>query len=261
MNTDMPKIHFHKYQGTGNDFIFIDNRKDVFPKKNELIAQMCDRKFGIGSDGIVLIQNHDNYDFEMVFFNPDGSKSFCGNASRCAVHFANYLGIIQKNAHFLSTDGPHHGFINGEMIHLKMSDVDQVERFDGRFFIHTGSPHYILFVEDLDGVDVYRQGQEIRFNETYKEKGVNVNFTQILPDNQVYVRTYERGVENETLSCGTGVTAVALAVSYSGFQSPVKIKTRGGNLEIAFEKASDRHFKDIYLIGPAKMVFDGVFEV
>jgi diaminopimelate epimerase len=261
MNSDMSKIHFYKYQGTGNDFIFIDNRQDVFPKEQDLIVKLCDRKFGIGSDGIVLIQNHSDYDFEMVFYNPDSSQSFCGNASRCAVHFANYLGIIREKAFFLAIDGAHQAFIEDGLIHLRMSDVSQVEQFNERFFINTGSPHYVLFVDELDNIDVYNEGRLIRYSEKYKEKGVNVNFAEIISNDQVYVRTYERGVENETLSCGTGVTAVALAVSTKGFSNPVKIKTKGGELQISFEKLSNQHFTNIYLIGPAIKVFEGEIEV
>jgi diaminopimelate epimerase len=257
----MSKIHFYKYQGTGNDFVFIDNRQGGFPINEELISRLCNRRFGIGADGVVLIQDHEKHDFEMVYYNPDSSQSFCGNASRCAVDFARFLGIIQEQANFLAFDGPHQAFIEDNLIHLKISDVDQVDQFDGRFFINTGSPHYILFVENLDKVDVVSEGRKIRYSAPYREKGVNVNFVQILSDNQAYVRTYERGVENETLSCGTGVTAVALAVSYNGLQSPVKINTRGGDLQIAFNKAPDHHFTDIYLMGPAIKVFEGEIEV
>jgi diaminopimelate epimerase len=257
----MLKLHFYKYQGTGNDFIFVDNRKKVFLPDKGLIARLCDRRFGIGADGVVLIQGHEKYDFEMIYFNPDSSQSFCGNASRCAVHFANILGIIEDNAHFLAIDGPHYAHIEGGLVHLKMSDVDNLEDLNGRFFINTGSPHYISFVDNIDEVDVINEGRKIRYSEPYREKGVNVNFVQRLEGNQIFVRTYERGVEDETLSCGTGVTAAALAACDHGYYSPVKIKTRGGELQIAFSKASNHSYNQIYLIGPAIKVFEGEVEV
>ena len=257
----MPQIAFYKYQGTGNDFIFIDNRLEKFPVATAIIQKLCDRRLGIGADGIVLIQNHSEYDFEMIYFNPDASQSFCGNASRCAVHFAHELGIIHDSTHFLAIDGPHQASIKDGLVYLKMNDVNTIERPGNAYFINTGSPHYITFVDQIDETDVYKEGKSIRNSKPYQEKGVNVNFVQQLPENQVYVRTYERGVENETLSCGTGVTAAALAVSLEGYTSPVKIMTKGGALEIAFDRLSDTQFTNIFLIGPAVKVFSGLIEV
>lgn len=255
-------MDFFKYQGTGNDFVFIDNRNNEFPQNDKsLIARLCDRRFGIGADGVVLIQEHETYNFEMVYFNPDSSQSFCGNASRCAVHFADYLGIVADECSFLAIDGPHNALIRDGLIHLKMSDVQAVERLNNHFFINTGSPHLIYFSNNLDDVDVYLEGRLIRYGEPYRKTGVNVNFVQLLPDNQIYARTYERGVENETLSCGTGVTAAALSVSFKNYHSPVRVKTKGGPLQVAFEKHSDSHFDNIYLIGPAVQVFSGKIEV
>ena len=258
----MPLIHFYKYQGTGNDFIFIDNRLSTFDKSDiKLMSVLCDRKFGIGADGIVLIENHPVHDFEMIYFNPDGSQSFCGNASRCAVHFAQYLQIIKEKAVFKAIDGIHSAHIQKDLIHLKMNDVNKVKFISEDIFIHTGSPHYIKFINDVRSADVVNEGKKIRYSDHFKKEGTNVNFAEILDKNQVYVRTYERGVEDETLSCGTGVTAVALAISLKNFQSPVNIKTPGGDLQVSFKKKADSTFEDVYLIGPAKLVFKGEIEV
>ncbi len=257
----MPQVAFFKYQGTGNDFIFIDNRLDDFPVATEIINKLCDRRLGIGADGVVLIQDHPDYDFEMIYFNPDASQSFCGNASRCAVHFAHELGIIHDSAHFLAIDGSHQGSIKDGLVYLKMNDVNTIEKPGNAYLINTGSPHYITFVDRINETEVYKEGKAIRYSTPYKEKGVNVNFVQQLPDNQIYVRTYERGVENETLSCGTGVTAAALAVSFVGYTSPIKILTKGGELKIAFDRLSETQFTNIFLIGPAVKVFSGLIEV
>ncbi|MGK7395174.1 MAG: diaminopimelate epimerase [Candidatus Cyclobacteriaceae bacterium M3_2C_046] len=258
----MKELEFFKYQGTGNDFIFIDNREKHFDKKNrQLISFLCDRKFGIGADGIVLIENHVKHDFEMIYFNPDSSQSFCGNASRCAIHFASYLNMIHDEAEFLAIDGVHRGFIKGDLVHLAMAQVNQVKPVGPDFFINTGSPHHVAFVPALDQLDVYQEGHKIRYNQTYKNQGTNVNFVELLSGNEIYVRTYERGVENETLSCGTGVTASALAVSLKNYESPVKIKTRGGDLQVSFTRNENHQFTDIYLIGPAVQVFQGSIKV
>lgn len=257
----MAKISFCKYQGTGNDFIFVDNRRQRFDKNNiNLISRLCDRKFGIGADGLVLIQEHPEVDFEMIYFNPDGSQSFCGNASRCTTKFAKKLGLISSEAKFLAIDGIHHSFIENEMVHLKMGDVKKVENIAGDIFVDTGSPHYIQFVKDLSEFPVYEKGKEIRNSEPYKPSGTNVNFVELSNEKHVSVRTYERGVENETLSCGTGVTAVALAVSLKNYKSPVEVKTKGGNLKVSFER-NNEGFYNIYLIGPAELVFEGQIEV
>ena len=257
----MAKIYFYKYQGTGNDFIFIDNRKNVFEPGNlKLISRLCHRKFGIGADGLVLIENHPKADFEMIYFNPDGSQSFCGNASRCTTRFAQKLGLIHDKARFLAIDGVHEAFIHDGLVHLKMGDVKNVEDLSPDCFVHTGSPHYIKYVEELEQFPVYKTGRAIRYSQPYKENGTNVNFVQLHEGNSVSVRTYERGVEDETLSCGTGVTAVALAVSLKNYKSPVEVKTRGGVLQVSFER-HENGFRKVYLTGPAEMVFEGQIEV
>ncbi len=253
----MKNLQFYKYQGTGNDFIMIDNRSKVFDGgDHHLITSLCNRKFGIGADGLILIQDHPDCDFEMVYFNADASQSMCGNGSRCAVKFAQKLNIIQDQCIFMAIDGLHEATVREGQIRLKMGDVDHVDKVEDDFFINTGSPHYVKFVDQVDKFPVYEAGKAIRNSDMYKEKGTNVNFVSLNGHNQIFVRTYERGVEDETLSCGTGVTACALAASYSGYASPVKVETLGGSLEVAFLQ-EDRSFKNIYLSGPAEEVFSG----
>ncbi|MEJ8800956.1 diaminopimelate epimerase [Pontibacter sp. H249] len=251
-------ISFYKYQGTGNDFVMVDNRKLAFPASDEsFIKRLCDRRIGIGADGLILLQDHADYDFEMVYFNADGRLgSMCGNGARCTVRFARALGVIEDVACFLAADGEHQASVERDLIQLKMNEVKGVEQIGEDYFLNTGSPHYIRFVDDVENLDVYEEGRAIRYNDRFKAEGTNVNFVQRLSDSEVFVRTYERGVEDETLSCGTGVTAAALVAGMLGMQSPIKVKTLGGNLEVAFEQV-DEGFKSIYLIGPAKQVFTG----
>jgi len=252
-------IQFYKYQGTGNDFVMIDNRKGVFDKENiKLVQQICDRRFGIGADGLILIEDIADLDFNMIYFNGDGSKSFCGNGSRCAVAFAKYLGIIDSQALFLSTDGEHEAWINkdGE-VSLKMHDVASIEKGEDYYFINTGSPHYISEVKDVKEVDVYNEGKAVRNNNRFKVEGTNVNFVKYEAES-IDVRTYERGVENETLSCGTGVTAAALSWGDKNQSAggKVAVNTQGGLLSVAF-KRNEKGFNDIWLIGPAACVYKG----
>lgn len=258
----MQELHFYKYQGTGNDFVILDNREQQFDRKDiQLVKQLCHRKFGIGGDGLILIENHPKADFEMVYFNSDGSQSLCGNGSRCAVHFAHHLGIIGDNAQFVAIDGLHEAYMIQEQVFLRMHNVNKVDRFDEDMFINTGSPHYIRFVKELAGMNMVEEGRKIRNSEIYKAQGTNVNFAEPTEEGKLYVRTYERGVEDETLSCGTGVTAVALASSFLGFQSPVKLITPGGQLQVAFNVKGEDQFTDIYLSGPATMVFEGKIRI
>ncbi|XOV92893.1 MAG: diaminopimelate epimerase [Bacteroidota bacterium] len=254
-------IQFQKYQGTGNDFIMIDNRDKKFPTEDlELITRMCDRKFGIGADGLILVGPDKELDFEMIYFNPDGTKSLCGNGSRCAVSFASTLGLAGNKTHFIATDGPHDAFFDDQqLIHFSLHNIQEIKHFDDGLYIDTGSPHFILFVKDLNDVDVIQEGRKLRYDKRFAPGGTNVNFVE-LQDGKISVRTYERGVENETLSCGTGVTACALAATTRGYQSPVKISTAGGNLEVSFEQTSPHEFRNIYLAGPVKKVFEGVYE-
>ncbi|QCR23422.1 diaminopimelate epimerase [Pontibacter sp. SGAir0037] len=251
-------LNFYKYQGTGNDFVMVDNRKLTFPAKDEaLVNRLCDRRMGIGSDGLILLQDHPEYDFEMVYFNADGRLgSMCGNGARCAVRFARQLGLIEDVAHFLAADGEHQASVERDLIHLKMNDVASVEQVGEDYFLNTGSPHYVRFVENVQELDAFADGRAVRYNDRFRAAGTNVNFVERLSENEIYVRTYERGVEDETLSCGTGVTACALVAGMEGAESPVSVKTLGGELQVTFKRAGEG-FHQIYLIGPAKLVYSG----
>ena len=250
-------LHFYKYQATGNDFIMLDNRMSDYNNfGNHAISRICDRRFGIGADGMILIQEHPELDFEMVYFNADGSQSLCGNGSRAAVMFAHHLGIIGNLTTFLTIAGELNAIITDEIIHLHMPDVSDIKKMDGDFFIHNGSPHYIKFIQDAETFDIETEGPEIRYSSLIAG-GTNANFIQEIGNNEIFVRTWERGVEAETYSCGTGVTACALACSLKNYKSPVAIRTRGGNLQVSFEKDGKGGFKNIYLIGPAEKVFEG----
>ncbi|MGB3183137.1 MAG: diaminopimelate epimerase [Cyclobacteriaceae bacterium] len=250
-------ISFYKYQGTGNDFVMIDNRNEEIRHDDlDLVRKLCDRRFGIGADGLILIQEHPSFDFEMIYFNADGSMSMCGNGARCAVMFAHSLNIISDKAVFEAIDGKHEAFITDDgLVHLKMGKSGPVTPRGTDTFIDTGSPHHIRFIDNLQSYDIVSEGRRIRYGEPYFDEGTNVNFVENKNGN-VYVRTYERGVEGETYSCGTGVTAVALALSVMGHESPVKMKTKGGDLQVSFKTNGD-DFEDVYLIGPAKRVFKG----
>jgi diaminopimelate epimerase len=263
------KLPFFKYQATGNDFVIMDNRERRIAFTLDQIRAICDRKFGIGADGLMLIEPDQQHDFNLQYYNSDGSQSLCGNGSRAAVSFASHLGMVNGKTTFKAFDGPHDAELISEgNVRLRMNDVHQVERMGSDFFLNTGSPHLIKIVDDVKTCDVYEQGKMIRYADIFKPGGVNVNFVELMDGNTIFVRTYERGVENETLSCGTGVTAAALAVSFLGYASPVKIKTLGGDLSVEFKFSpsdlSSGHagtFSEIYLSGPAKMVFKGELEL
>lgn len=262
------EITFYKYQGTGNDFIMVDNRNLALPRHNtQLYKHLCDRRFGIGADGFIMVQNKEGYDFEMVYFNSDGNESsMCGNGGRCIVMFAKQLGIIKDKTHFLAVDGPHDAeiFENG-WVSLKMKDVETVEQLGDDYFLDTGSPHYVRFVgEELSNFPLIDTAKHIRYNDRFAEKGTNVNIVHSNDNGVLDVRTYERGVEDETYSCGTGVTAVALAAyaqkpTGKGITQP--ISTPGGKLQITFDKVAANHYQNIWLQGPAQFVFSGTVEV
>ena len=253
------KMTFYKYQGTGNDFVVIDNRNGFFPKDNHtIIAEICNRKYGIGADGLLLLENNSKVDFTMVYYNADGKLgSMCGNGGRCIVHFANFLNIINENILFEAIDGLHEASINNAIISLKMNDVASVNVNTNSVFLNTGSPHHVEMVEDLKNYNVAENGFLIR-NKTYGKEGSNINFVEKIGRNLFAVRTYERGVEAETLSCGTGVTAVAIALSETNRidTNNVELHTEGGNLLVHFNKLNGTYY-DVYLEGPAKQVFKG----
>lgn len=248
---------FFKYQGTGNDFVMIDDREETFPADNQaLVEQLCHRRFGIGADGLILLRNDPDYDFRMIYFNADGAEgSMCGNGGRCIVRFAHDLGLFERETRFLAVDGEHTATVTEEGIALKMSHVAGIVDREGFTFLDTGSPHVVQFVDDLESLDVVGEGRSIRYDARFQPGGTNVNFAQILDDHTVFVRTYERGVEDETYSCGTGVTAVALVANQQRhLADPVDIQTLGGNLQIAFKSQTNGEFDDIHLIGPARRV-------
>lgn len=260
-------VKFYKYQGTGNDFVMIDNRtpSGITKKHTELVKHLCDRKFGIGADGLILLNAKKGYDFEMLYFNSDGNEStMCGNGGRCLIKFAHDLGIINDKCLFLAIDGPHEGAIlKGGVISLKMKDVDNVEQYkDGNVILDTGSPHFVSFIKKAADLEIVKDARDIRYNKRFKKAGINVNFVEKLNKQEIFVRTYERGVEDETLSCGTGVVASSLAFAAKGGNKikKVKIKTPGGKLEVKF-KAQGEGYKDIFLIGPAKKVFEGEVKI
>jgi diaminopimelate epimerase len=252
-------LHFYKYQGTGNDFVILDNRKRNIELSKELVASLCDRHFGIGADGLMLLNEHPSYDFEMIYYNADGAPgTMCGNGGRCLTKFAYDKGIHANTYHFTASDGEHEAVIdeNG-WIHLKMIDVHEISKLNEATVLNTGSPHFIKPVSDLSNYDVFTEGKNIRYNNTYNEKGINVNFVEWSGD-ELFVRTYERGVENETFSCGTGVTAAAIAMSSDAYGvHETKIRTLGGSLLIKFNKIDAQHFTDVWLCGPASFVYDG----
>ena len=256
------KIKFQKYQGTGNDFIIINNESLIFPQKNnQLISRLCDRKLGIGSDGLILITPSESIDYKMVYFNSDGNLgSMCGNGARCSVKFAQNNNLIKNQTIFNASDGNHSATIVDNQVFLSMKDVLYIKSFGQDLILNTGSPHYIQIVEELDGFDVFKQGKKIRNSSEFKKEGINVNFVKIISDSEFYVRTFERGVENETLSCGTGATAVALAMYHSGKTKlkNLKINTNGGILNVVF-KPSDLGFEKIILSGNVELVYKGEF--
>lgn len=257
-------IIFQKYQGTGNDFIIIDNRDGSVIINKDQIEKMCNRRFGIGADGLMLLNAHPDYDFEMKYYNSDGNESsMCGNGGRCLVKFASEVGIVRTDYKFIATDGEHQATINLDgTVSLKMNDVEKVEYVNGNYVLNTGSPHFVSYNDNVWQLDVVKKGREIRFSPEYKQEGINVNFVEETEEPDVIkVRTYERGVENETLSCGTGVTAAAI-VSYhndNGFNR-VEVKTKGGDLSVEFDKIGDR-FENVWLNGPAEKVFEGEIEI
>lgn len=253
-------IEFFKYQGAGNDFVMIDNREGGFKNDTKLVAQLCDRKFGIGADGLILLQKPEqpDDDFRMVYFNADGREStMCGNGGRCIVDFAHYLGIFDTSTTFSAIDGTHKAALENGLVKLQMQDVAEIQKVESDYFLNTGSPHHVVFATAIQQLNVPKEGAAIRHNNRYKPDGTNVNFAET-KTNFLFVRTFERGVEDETLACGTGVTAVALAAHYSGKvkQNEVAIKTPGGELSVSFEP-TDNGYKNIWLTGPAEMVFKG----
>lgn len=256
------KIHFNKYQSTGNDFVVLDNRNGEYAGLTEKqVHFLCDRRFGIGADGLMMLNNHPSYDFEMIYYNSDGRPgSMCGNGGRSLVQFANDLGIKKSLYKFIASDGEHEAEIdeNDGIVSLKMKDVNNVDEERGDYILNTGSPHFVRIVNEVKDLDVFEEGREIRYNDTYKKDGINVNFVSVKGDYEIDVRTYERGVEDETYSCGTGVTASALVCFHNenGFNN-VNVHTKGGDLTVEYDRIDEDRYTNIWLCGPAKKVFEG----
>jgi len=252
---------FYKYQGTGNDFILIDDRGNEFDiEDNVLISELCARRIGIGADGLILLRNHARLDFEMVYFNSDGfQSSMCGNGGRCIVHFAHLLGLFEERTTFMAIDGEHKAIINKEEISIRMQDVKKISSVNDGYVLDTGSPHYVVFVENLSDLDVNLEGKKIRNLKLFAKEGINVNF--LLNSSDIQVRTYERGVESETLSCGTGVVASAIAAHYNDIvhENTVNINTKGGSLVVDFE-VFNNIYRNIWLTGNVNLVYAGEFE-
>ncbi|MCR9103402.1 MAG: diaminopimelate epimerase [bacterium] len=263
----MKLLQFYKYQGTGNDFIMINQMETTVLDGSEtaLIQRLCDRRFGIGADGLILLQPKEGYDFEMDYFNADGRRgSMCGNGARCTIAFARSMGLEQSDYYFFAPDGPHRARLSPEKegwIEIEMSDVQEVEHGQGYYFMDTGSPHYVRFEDKPDTLNIEKEGRQIRYNERFAAKGTNVNFVSASPDLPLQVCTYERGVEAETFSCGTGVTAAAIAYTLQHELTQkaaitIPVETKGGPLEVRMKK-KEKGYSKIWLCGPAKEVFQG----
>jgi diaminopimelate epimerase len=259
-------IPFVKYQGTGNDFVLVDQREQSHLRRSDTarIARMCDRHFGIGADGLILLEQRAGFDFEMVYFNADGQEgTMCGNGGRCTAAFAKSLGIVQEQARFLAVDGEHEAKLGADgWVELKMGDVLAYEQVGGDFVLHTGSPHFVTFVKNVAGVDVRAEGRKVRYSDAFEHTGVNVNFVERCGQ-ALKVATYERGVEDETLSCGTGITASALAFALQHLSHgphAIDIESKGGQLVVRFDYDADG-FSNVWLCGPATFVFEGVYPV
>lgn len=259
-------LEFYKYHGTGNDFVMIDNRTEFFQKDNkELVAFLCHRRFGIGGDGLILLENAEGYDFKMVYYNADGSEStMCGNGGRCLVAFAKQLNIIEDKCCFIAIDGEHLATVATDgTVSLKMIDVFGIKIEDKHSFLNTGSPHHVQVVRNIGSYDVFNIGKDIRESELYAPKGTNVNFVEQEGPNHFRIRTFERGVEDETLSCGTGATAVAISMYAQNKcdSNSIQIDVEGGSLNVSFETEDNISFKNVWLSGPAKLVFGGEIEI
>ena len=259
------ELSFYKYQGTGNDFVILNNFNGEYNGlTTEQVKFLCNRRFGIGADGLMLLNRHDKFDFEMEYYNADGNiGSMCGNGGRCLIKFAYDTGIVKTDYTFLAADGIHQASIDMDgTVALKMNDVEQISEFNGHYILNTGSPHYVQLLNDIMHVDVYKKGREIRYSREFEKEGINVNFVEQLENPyEIMVRTYERGVEDETFSCGTGVTAAALVCSHNenGFNH-VEIQTKGGNLSVEYDKIGEA-YQNIWLIGPAQRVFEGTIKI
>lgn len=259
------KIHFYKYQGVGNDFILLDNRAALYAElTQDQIEFLCDRHFGIGADGLMLLNSSTSYDFEMKYYNSDGREStMCGNGGRCITAFAKRLGLLRDKAHFIAIDGEHESYLLEDgQVRLHMNDVNGIAIHETYMQLNTGSPHYVHFTEDVAEFDMKREGALIRYSPMFKEDGINVNFVEQVDSKSIFVRTYERGVEDETLACGTGVTASALCLIKDQIgEHTVRIQTLGGLLQVKCKNLDGQNFNEIWLTGKAEFVFEGEIDI
>ena len=259
----MPIVHFYKYQAAGNDFLLVDNREGNYSFTNEQVAALCHRRFGIGADGIICLNRDDQTEFRMVYRNADGSESFCGNGCRAIVDFAHRLGHIGSQTTFMAHDGIHHAqLLDDGNIRVSLSEVSApVRKGPDDYFIHTGTEHHVRFVNGLDQYPVFEEGRKIRYSSDYP-RGTNANFVEKLEGGLVAFRIYERGVEDETLSSGSGATACALvAATRLAYASPVMMKARGGFLLVEFNRTPSGGFTGVHFIGPAQLVFETRIEL
>lgn len=256
-------IRSYKYQATGNDFVLVDNREGSLVFTVAQISKICDRRFGIGADGLILLEKDPALDFKMVYYNSDGSEGFCGNGCRAVVHFANKLGVIKDRASFTAFDGRHDAQILPDgLVRFSLRDVNKVETKNEDYYINTGTDHHVRFVKNLSTYPVFDEGRKVRYSDLYQPKGTNVDFVEINPDNSVSFRIYERGVEAETYSSGSGATACALVLAAkTGRPSPVKLSAPGGQLEVTFKTGAAGTFHDIFLTGPVQLVFETKYDL
>jgi diaminopimelate epimerase len=251
-------MRYYKYQATGNDFVLVDNRAGNLSFSDQQVSTICDRRFGIGADGLILLEKVANADFRMVYHNRDGSQSFCGNGCRAIAHFAQKLGVVKEKFSFVAHDGLHNGqFLPDGRVRISLADVKNIESKGDDYYINTGTDHHVRFVKNLANYPVFDEGKKVRYSDLYKPKGTNVDFVEVNDDKSVSFRIYERGVEDETFSSGSGATACGLAVAHKfGHPSPINLKARGGELMIEFKNGQNGIFTDIYFTGPVQLVFE-----
>jgi diaminopimelate epimerase len=254
-------LSFAKYHGTGNDFILIDNRAGQIKLSASEIARLCHRRFGIGSDGLLLLNSHPTLDFQMINYNSDGREcSMCGNGARTLVQFAADLGLKKDHYRFLAVDGEHEATLKKNQIELKMQNVQGLKETPLGVAVETGSPHLVVTTKNIENLNLLEAGRALRYAEAFAPAGINANFTE-WKDDTLWIRTYERGVEDETLSCGTGAIAAAIVASLDktpiGNSREVKLRTQGGRLTVCFRRTGKEQFEDIWLIGEATRVYQG----
>ena len=262
-NIDYQRLEFSKFHGAGNDFVMINAIKSPVSLTDEEVKAICDRRIGVGADGLIMVLPSEKYDFSMKYYNCDGHEStFCGNGGRCIAAFASEQGLCPQHLEYEAVDGPHKALLtknsdNEYMVSITMRDIGIWQIDENRLLINTGSPHYVTRVKNLKDFDVRIHGAEIRNDKAVSKDGVNVDFMELI-DNQYHIRTFERGVEDETLACGTGVTASAIAAALWYGGNNINIRTTLATLNVRFE-ITENAIKNIILSGPVTHVFDGFY--